>query len=747
MTVALPQALVGKRRERAQQRLREALEAEGERVISTERSAEVYALVQRWAERGFDEGFSDAESFELRCFADAELAKARAEGDREGLFAAMVARHRAAVLRELGKIEIRGLQMSERVYQDLDVAYVPLWIRDDSREPETLKIGDGVEIQAIPRVSAPELLQRHERAVLVGAPGSGKTTIVAYLAAQAANGRLHGMTGWAESPVPFVVPVRSLAESRLDAKTIAQVGSGLDVAFVRDVLKAGKGLVLLDGLDEAREGAASMIAALKGFAEKHPGNRILVTTRPASAVDGERMEIEGFATTTLEAMTREEVYVFIEKWCLAAERSLQKDPAKAAEDARRAAEDLKSRVQASRPVERLAQTPLICSILCIVHRFLGQRIPERRAALYEVCTNVLLYEWDRAKFPEGATIGQLDAQQKKFLLGGLAHAMHEERVAEISRGEVIRIFAERLPSMERASADAEKIIREIQDRSGILVERRPGFYAFSHLTFQEYLTAVEVVRLGELDHLVDHHKDRWWHEVTVLAAGLPMADAASLIRGLLEIDARRIHASKATMLAAQCVETAVQLPTSLRAEVQRRIEPLLPPRDHDAVERLIALGGIAAPLLLRAIDAAPPASRARICAALSMMRYEPACGALQKMLDDTRVVAERIYVCFGTRLFRWGAGATVSQIAAVALFNISISSPSTRAIFETTIASRPASTFSMLLELQNINNCGPFPTLEVEIGTVHKAYLKQVLPVIKGRLEEKTSHKPAARSD
>jgi hypothetical protein len=58
----------------------------------------------------------------------------------------------------------------------------------------------------------------------------------------------------------------------------------------------------------------------------------------------------------------------------------------------------------------------LVTILCVVHRFLGHRIPEHRVTLYEKCADALLYEWDRSKFGYAALVGELDALAKRKLL-------------------------------------------------------------------------------------------------------------------------------------------------------------------------------------------------------------------------------------------------------------------------------------------------------------------------------------------
>ncbi len=516
----LPAVLLRSRRERAKGRIAEALAWRGKDKVNAKLRREVEALIGRWAAATFDDGFREVDEFAIRC---ANESHDRDKASETGLVA-IERDYRREVARLHGSIEIRGLQTSARVLQSMDLVYVPLFVEDGSREPDVIKIAKGIEVRRIPRERVEAVLVRHATAVIVGAPGSGKSTLVSYLALRAVS----------DDPavLPLVVPVRSLAGRPLDEATIAAV-AGCDPSLVRSALEERRALVLVDGLDEIVGGADALSAPLQALANAHPGNRFVATSRPIAGVEGGGVSVPGFATLHLQPLTRDEVYDCIERWCRAAERSLQKDELRADADAKRAADDLKERVRRSRPVERLAETPLMCSVLCIVHRFLGQRIPERRAGLYEACTNVLLYEWDRAKFPDGALVGKLDAQQKRTVLAGVAVAMHRERVAEVPVDRVI-VMAERLEGIGAVAADARGILEEIRDRSGLLVERSPGMFGFSHLTFQEYLTAFELAASEEgIREMLAHHQEPWWHEVIALSAGMAGPRAAALVRGLL----------------------------------------------------------------------------------------------------------------------------------------------------------------------------------------------------------------------
>ncbi len=67
---------------------------------------------------------------------------AAARGDEEARFAAAERAYRREVEARYGQIEIRGLQLSARVRQDLDIAYVPLHVEEPSeavRSPKPRK--------------------------------------------------------------------------------------------------------------------------------------------------------------------------------------------------------------------------------------------------------------------------------------------------------------------------------------------------------------------------------------------------------------------------------------------------------------------------------------------------------------------------------------------------------------------------------------------------------------------------------
>ncbi len=649
------------RRERARRRLFDALESRGPYPVPETRRVELQALAERWARKGFEDAFSDADDFEESCADERAVLDAEERGDAEERFAAAERAYLREIEKKYGRLEIRGLQLSERVHQDLEIAYVPLHVEAPlelmpviaPKNRAAAKKGKGakavVDADAVaqmiramerPRLSITSALEKHARLFLVGEPGSGKSTLLHYLATRAARGALAADAGWSTSPVPFVVPARSLPVTTVTLESFASI-AGVEVWFMEEALRSARALLLIDGLDEAQPAMVpQLLDVVVELMNRYPNARALVTTRPAGVLGEDRPVPAGFVRMRLMPMTRDEVGQFIHKWCLAAELSLSKTRVQAEADAHAGAEDLKARMRASRAIEKLAQTPLLCSVVCVVHRFMGHKIPERRVALYEAITNVLLYEWDRAKFSQGAATGQLDAHAKRALLARLAFSMHEARVAELPAKAVAKCFAEKLPDLGRSAGEAEQIVAEIRDRDGVLVERAPGLFAFSHLTFQEYFTALEMVNARDYESLVRRYEDSWWREVIVLSAGFPGADSARIVRQLLSADGEAV--AEATMLAAQCAETAVELPVSLRKEIEVRVARLIPPKSKDEAFRLLSLGEIAGPTLLRALMTADANGRAAVLTVLRNMDYEPSIGVIRNLMRDVSKVTKPI---------------------------------------------------------------------------------------------------------
>ncbi|MGA2146137.1 MAG: NACHT domain-containing protein [Bryobacteraceae bacterium] len=673
---SLPDVVFNNRRNRAYGRVLDALVSRGAPAIPTDLRRSLESMIEAWSNQAFDDAFQPIQQFEIQCARERDLVVAEQSGDPRKVLEVREKEYRRRVVDRFGSIELRGIQLNHRVILDLNEVYVPLHLEElapTAKDGRRRIVRSGTQSRRL----IAEVLGKSGRIFLIGAPGSGKSTLVSFLASHCALG-MHRLS-WPERALPFVITVRELKDAALRPEWLASQ-LGIASELVKAALSEKRAVLLIDGLDEAPEELRGQLTvALSQFARDYPEIPVVVTSRPAGAPGEVESCLPGFRAFRLADLTNDEVGDFIDKWCLAAERSARSDSSEAHNQATAAAADLKSRIDRSRPVQRIAVNPLLATILCVVHRFLGRTIPEHRVTLYEKCTDALLYEWDRAKFPRDAAVGNLDANQKRTLLRGVASALHQKHEAEIPESEVVRHFAAKLPQMGQPQEHALRIVREIRDRSGLLVERRPGAFAFSHLTFQEYLTALDYA--SRTQELLAHVDDPWWHEVIALAAGTAGCDAAAIIECFL-LRGKPYD----ILMATKCLETAVSVPLDLRAKVESALERALPKIGLDSISWLPEIGLTVAPILARDLANKESYAGEVYWTFFRSFPYEPVIPVLMQRASD-KTTTRALISSRGNERYELNAG----EMAIILLHSMAKTSDRARAGLVSTLSKEPLS--------------------------------------------------------
>ena len=475
------------------------------------------------------------------------------------------------------------------------------------REPHTETVAVTVE----------EALAEHKRLVVLGDPGSGKTTLLRYLALCYARDRAEGTTvvrdrlGLPESgSLPILLPLRNLgaylkANHPTDDGT---EGHGRLLAFLHAYLqgervtvpsdffdadlRAGRVVVLFDGMDEVgdfdlRRRVARLVEA---FAAAYPTCRIVVTSRIVGYTGAARLG-EDFATTTIRDFTLADVTQFLTHWHRLVAIG-QMGPGDSAEHAAALnTQQLLEAISTNPRVRELAINPLMLTVIALVHRDRVQ-LPERRAELYAEAVEVLLGKWDEARGVEESRILDdhvFDITDRRLLLQSIALTMHAAGQKEIATDDLLAqvqaAFANRTTDTRAAERAAQRFLTVVQERTGLLVEAGQGVYRFSHLTFQEYLTAVEVAeREDYIAYTLAHAAEPFWREVILLEAGYistkNQARTTRLIRAIADAP-REPELFHNLVLAAECMrdvgatrvegDLATALVERLRQELARPV--------------------------------------------------------------------------------------------------------------------------------------------------------------------------------
>ncbi|MEU5898814.1 NACHT domain-containing protein [Streptomyces venezuelae] len=529
-------------------------------------------------------------------------------------------RYLAYVAKKHSKLTIFGIDLTGSPGKwPLDAAYMSLEAVEPGRVA-TARFLSGAEYHAeeveivehAPPVPADQALATHDRVLLRGEAGSGKTTLVQWLAVSAtrrdvagpAPSSTHPSMAYLDDHVPYVLPLRTLTRhgERLPAPADFLTAVGCPLAGTQPkgwearVLAAGRALVLIDGIDEIPDAERDRTRAwLSDLIDAFPGNRWLVTSRPA-AVREDWLTDEGFTELTLSAMRQEEVTAFIERWHTAATTGVPE------EDAELAAYEgqLLDAVRSKPDLGRLATNPLMCGLICALHRDRRGFLPLGRKDLYTAALSMLLVRRDRERH---MAVPELREEPQLQLLQRLAYWLIRNGRTEMDRSRAEAIIADALPAVPELAplGDARAVYTHFLHRSGLLREPGPGTVDFVHRTFQDFLGARAAVDEGDFGVLARHAADDQWEDVIRMAvAQARPRERAEILGDLLahgdrhpdEAARKRIH-----LLAAACLEHAAELAPAVREEVERRTAALIPPRDVTDAKALAKVGPMVLDLL------------------------------------------------------------------------------------------------------------------------------------------------------
>lgn len=437
------------------------------------------------------------------------------------------------------------------------------------------------------RLSALTQLDRHDRLVLLGDPGSGKSTFVSFVALCMAGEILEDTDAnldvlrsplpgaeihekkpkpqpWKHGPlVPVRVILRDLAAHglpnpeepitashlwRFIEKTLADQELGEYAPFLKNELQTNGGLVLLDGFDEVpdadrrREQIKEMVHAFsRGFAKC----RILLTSR-TYAYQKQEWRLPDFTEAVLALWTEGQIQRFVSRWYdhAAALERLR------AEDSEGRAALLREAIFSNPRLLDLARRPLLLTLIASLHAWRSGSLPDGRAELYEDAVKLLLDFWEMARVrhkangerillqPSLTEFLRIDQKEVREALEDLAFEAHKAQpdtmeTADVDEGRLLTKLAE----LSRKSAVNPVLLRDyLCDRAGLLIHRGVGVFTFPHRTFQEYLAACYLTR-DEFPDLVASlamEDPGRWREVLLLAGARAAGRVGSAVWNLAD---------------------------------------------------------------------------------------------------------------------------------------------------------------------------------------------------------------------
>ena len=352
-------------------------------------------------------------------------------------------------------------------------------------------------------VEVAQMLTEHQHALIIGQPGSGKTSLVQQICSLSAQWWLHRK---GSPPFGRVIPVRMAASSfsahrpfleSLASSVQSELGPLLDAPataslFNRAPLPGVSWLIMIDGLDEVID-SDQRLAILRAIEQRiqdlEQPQRILVTTRPLLL--HELATADSIPRFELLVFNQEQMKDFARNWFTTRREVVG---ASSVEEAEQIADRFAAQVEAAN-IESLAEVPLLLTIAAIVfEKSPSHELPPTITTLYEQFVDFLSSRQGltsprpEALSPDAAWIWE----KRAILIENIAYQWFFGSGQSVFN-VALELVTKRKDHVTKDTAQLRDYLRAVLTHSGVVVVAANDL-EWLHLSIAEYLASRMLAR-------------------------------------------------------------------------------------------------------------------------------------------------------------------------------------------------------------------------------------------------------------